>query len=283
MRTDLAFPRMSHPRSVAEALQELGRDGAQAVAGATWVLRAPLRHEAVVPNLVALNRVEGLGGFDVGPAAVTIGPLVTHDLLARRLPEAMGLEALRKAAVRAANPGVRRIATIGGNISAHDFAASDFAAALISLDATVTIAQASGERAMPVEEFLSQRAKLERPWLVTAITVPADPARASAHERLPMRRAGDYPSAIVNASASAEGQWRIGVSAVEDQPKRWHALEQALRGVSPAQAEEAARDLAAAFIGRDTPGTPGWYRVSVLPVLVRRAVTAIEAQLSGRP
>lgn len=279
MKSGAAISRMSYPSTVAEALEELSDSQATAVAGASWVLRAPLRQEPLAVRFVALNKVDVLGRFDVAPGVIMIGPMVTHDRLARSLPEAMCLEALRSAAGRAANPGVRRIATIGGNISAHDFPASDFAAALICLDASVHIAQASGGRIMAVTEFLAQRKSLQRPWLVTAIAVPVDPDRVSAHERLPMRRAGDYPSAILSASASRHGQWRIGVSAVEDQPKRWHALERALQGVAPAQAEDAARELAQAFSGRDTPGMPGWYRTAVLPVLVRRAVSAIEAQL----
>lgn len=270
---------MSFPHTVAEALKELADVQTIAVAGATWVLRAPLRHEPLAARFVALNKVNALDRFDVAPNAIGIGSMVTHERLARSLPTAMCLQALRNAAVRAANPGVRRVATIGGNISAHDFPASDLAAALISLEATVQIAQSSGERVMPVTEFLAQRKALQRPWLVTAIIVPMDPARASAHERLPMRRAGDYPSAILSASACPQGQWRIAVSAVEDQPKRWHALETVLQGVNPSQAEEAARDLAYTFSGRDTPGMPGWYRTSVLPVLMRRAAATIEAQL----
>ena len=181
---------MSFPHTVAEALKELADVQTIAVAGATWVLRAPLRHEPLAARFVALNKVNALDRFDVAPNAIGIGSMVTHERLARSLPTAMCLQALRNAAVRAANPGVRRIATIGGNISAHDFPASDLAAALISLEATVQIAQSSGERVMPVTEFLAQRKALQRPWLVTAIIVPMDPARASAHERLPMRRAG---------------------------------------------------------------------------------------------
>jgi len=279
MQAERAVLRMSYPRTVVEALHELADAQATAVAGGSWVLRAPLRREPLADRFVALNKVDILGRFDVASGAISIGPMMTHDRLARSLPHVMCLEALRSAAACAANPGVRRIATIGGNISVHGFPASDFAAALISLDAMVQIAQASGERVMPVTEFLAQRMTLQRPWLVTCITVPIHLDRASVHERLPMRRAGDYPSAILSASASRQGQWRIGVSSVEDQPKRWHALERALQGVNAAQAEEAARELAGAFSGRDTPGTPGWYRTSVLPVLVRRVVSAIEAQL----
>jgi len=280
MQADAAFSTMIYPRTIAEALDELAEEHAIAVAGSTWVLRAPLRHEPLAPRFVALNKLDGLRRFDVTTDAISIGAMVTHDRLAQDLPEFMCLEALRSAAERAANPGVRRIATIGGNIAAHDFSASDFAAALISLDATVEIAQRSGLRKMLVGDFLAQRKALERPWLVTAIVVPVDPLRASAHERLPMRHAGDYPSAILSASANRQGQWRIGVSAVEHQPKRWRALERALQRQNLAKAEDVARELAGAFSGLNLPGTPGWYRVSVLPVLVRRAVATIEARLA---
>jgi carbon-monoxide dehydrogenase medium subunit len=42
----------------------------------------------------------------------------------------------------------------------------------------------------------------------------------------------------------------------------------------PAQAAQIAAELADEFTGRDSVELPGWYRVSVLPSLVRRAAVA---------
>jgi aerobic carbon-monoxide dehydrogenase medium subunit len=287
-QSDAASSGMTHPRSVEEALADLEQENAMPVAGGTWMMRAPLRHENEADCLVALHRIEGFARLEVLDDAISIGPLATHDLLARNLTKTPGLNVLREAAGRAANPGVRRIATIGGNIATSAFAASDFAPALLSLDARIIIANRTGSRDLSIEEFLAGRAAFERPWLVTGIIVPSR-KRLTAHERLPMRRAGDYPCAIVSVSTEIDDggflrDVRIGVGAVEAVARRWHALEQMLAGRRPAEAEQAARDLIADFSGRDAVDAPGWYRTSVLPVLVRRAFATIEADHSeSRP
>lgn len=284
-QSDAASSGMTHPRSVEEALTDLEHENAMPVAGGTWVMRAPLRHEDAADRLVALHRIEGFARLEVAGDALLIGPLATHDFLARNLPKTPGLRVLREAADRSANPGVRRIATIGGNIATAAFAASDFAPALLSLDARITIAGRTGSRDLSIEQFLAGRAAFERPWLVTGIIVPSR-NRLTAHERLPMRRAGDYPCAIVSISAEIDDggfmrDLRIGVGAVEAVARRWHGLERALAGRRPAEAEQAARDLIADFSGRDAADAPGWYRTSVLPVLVRRAFATIEADHGG--
>lgn len=284
MRAEPAIVRMTHPRSVSEALHDLARDGAVAVAGATWVMRAPIRHEVPAECFVALAGIDGFDRLEMAEDAISIGPLATHDRLASNLPETPGLRALRQAAGNAANPGIRRIATIGGNLCASDFAASDFAPALLSLDASVEISDVAGSRPVPIENFLSHRTTLDGPWLVSGIVVPRN-AHLSAHERLPMRRAGDYPCAIVSISVELDDAGRvrnsrIGVGAVEAVARRWLNLEQALEGgvLESARAEEAAKDMLADFSGRDAIDAPGWYRTSVLPVLVRRAFDSIRAE-----
>lgn len=283
-RSDTATSGMTYPRSVEEALTDLEYEGAIPVAGGTWVMRAPLRHERGADRLVALHRIEGFARIEAVHDAISIGPLATHDRLSRHLPKGPGLNVLREAAGRAANPGVRRIATIGGNIATAAFAASDFAPALLSLDARIRIADRTGTQDISMEEFLAGRAACERPWLVSGIVVPSR-KRMTAHERLPMRRAGDYPCAIVSVSTEIDDagllrDLRIGVGAVEPVARRWHGLEKALTGRSPAEAEQAARDLSTDFSGRDAVDAPGWYRTSVLPALARRAFAAIVAEQS---
>ena len=71
-------------------------------------------------------------------------------------------------------------------------------------------------------------------WLLTRAFVPRA-ARLSAHARLPLRKAGDYPVAIVSVSLERmeDGRARsarIAVGSVEPVARRWPALEQALEG-----------------------------------------------------
>ena len=288
MQIEQAFPRMTSPKSIEAALDDLAAGGRDAVpvAGATWVMRSPLRHEPQAKWFVSLDRVEGFRRLDVAGDAVSIGPLATHDAVVQGLPDTSDLKVLRQAAGHAANPGVRRIATIGGNICAAAFAASDFAPALLSVDATIELADMAGPRHLPVENFLADRTTFEKPWLVTGIVVPRSP-RLTAHQRLPMRRAGDYPCAIVSVAIDVDEagrirEARIGVGAVEATARRWHNLEKSLEGqLLDTTVAEAARDLLADFAGRDAVDAPGWYRISILPVLVRRAFETLKADHAG--
>lgn len=272
-------PAFVTPATLSEALAALARPGAVAVAGGTWVMRAPLRHEGRAGVMVSLAGLPGLAGVRVTAAAVEIGAMVTHEALAA-LPDAPDLRGLRMAAAAAANPGVRRLATVGGNLCAADFAAGDLVPALLALGAEVTVGTSAGEGVMDLSAFLSRR-EAAGPWLLTQVRIGRDPGRLSAHARLPMRKAGDYPCAIISLSLAPEAGCirapRIAVGAVEGAARRWTALEQALDGapVDPAGAEEAARGLTGVFTPREGPDAPGWYRLSVLPVLVRRALETL--------
>ena len=57
---------------------------------------------------------------------------VTHAELAAAVAEIPGLEVLASAAERSADPAIRAMATIGGNLPASDFAAADCVPALLS-------------------------------------------------------------------------------------------------------------------------------------------------------
>ena len=174
-----------------------------------------------------------------------------------------------------------RSATVGGNICTRDFAAADMATALLCLDASICLATANGAKTVPIAEFLGTRHALRGSGLVTAVVVSRGPLR-SAHARLPLRKAGDYPVAIVSVAAQRRPDGtmdhvRIAVGAVEPAPRRWFDLEREAEGkpIDPGAIAEAAADLVHGFSGRDGVEAPGWYRVKVLPSLVRRAFDAL--------
>ena len=68
----------------------------------------------------------------------------------------------------------------------------------------------------------------------------------------------------------------MAVGSVEATARRWPELERRLAGLAldPDTAAAAAEAELGAFTGRDGVEAPGWYRVQVLPTLVRRAVHA---------
>jgi carbon-monoxide dehydrogenase medium subunit len=133
---------------------------------------------------------------------------------------------------------------------------------------------------MSLEAFLKQRSTLAPGRLLTKIVVPRS-RHKTAHARLPLRKAGDYPVAIVSLSLDVDltrhvRAARIAIGSVETVARRWERLETALlgRALDPAQAADIAADLADEFVGRESVEVPPWYRVSVLAGLVRRATTA---------
>lgn len=216
--------------------------------------------------------------LDARPDEYRFGAALTHAELATGTAGDLDLRVLHQAAALSANPAVRQLATVGGNLCTADFPAADLVPALLSLDARVTLVEATGQRELPLAEYLSAR-PMTPPALLTEVTVPRR-QQLSGHARLPLRRAGDYPVAIVSLVVIPEDggtvrEARVAVGSVEPTPRRWTEVEALLRGgpMEPAAAAEAARRCAQTLRGRDGVEAPAWYREWVVPVLLRRAMT----------
>ena len=261
-------------------IEACGTDG-EILAGATWIMRAPLRGEEGRRTYIAVSRIAELGLVALSDEDLRIGSCVTHAGLAEALRDVPEFAGLRSAAEKSANPQVRSSATVGGNICTPDFAAADVATALLCLDASICLATAGGTQTLTIADFLRTRHALRGSGLVTAVVVPRGPVQ-SAHARLPLRKAGDYPVAIVSVAArrgpdGTVDRVRIAVGSVEPAPRRWFELEHEVEGkpIDSGAIAEAAAALAQGFSGRDGVETAGWYRVRVLPSLVRRAFDAL--------
>jgi carbon-monoxide dehydrogenase medium subunit len=265
------------------ALTDRGPDGAP-LAGATWIMRAPLRQERHELSYVAISKIESLRQVTVQDREVSIGACVTHTELARQLASIPECRALALAARNAANPAIRQVATIGGNLCAENFAAADLVPALLCLDAEVELEAPGATERIAVSRFLDIRASLKPGHLVRQVIVPRMPRR-SGHVRLTLRKAGDYPVAIVslavtlNASGVVTGA-KAAVGSVEPTARRWQELEADLLNhpLDPQRAADKAESHCGAFQARDGIEAPGWYRLKVLPSLVRKAVRELREQ-----
>lgn len=270
-------------RSVPDALAALAERGptGAAFAGGTWIMRSPIRDEPLAADYVATGRIAELTAVTIDSDTIEIGAAVTHTKLAAALEGLPEFAALATAAGSSANPAVRNAATIGGNLATTAFAAADCVPALLCLDAEVEISSRDGRERMSLEGFLGIRSTLAPGHLLTRIIVPRH-GRSSAHARLPLRKAGDYPVAIVSLAISCDAAGRVAtaraaVGSVEPVARRWQRLEAALIGhpLEPARLAKLAQDFTDDFTGRDSVEVPAWYRLSVLPSLVRRAATTM--------
>jgi carbon-monoxide dehydrogenase medium subunit len=271
--TNTAADRLLPATSVRQARDAIGA-GRVALAGGTWLMRAVVRGEELSAQFVSLGGIAALRQIEIEDDWLAIGAAVTHAKLDRALQQYPQLKGLRIAASLSANPAIRRVATVGGNLCCVAFAASDLAPALLALDAEARLETQEGPLTLSMAEFLARRTELLPNSLLTILRVPLLTAH-SAHQRLPLRQAGDYPTAIVSLAIMGE-RLNIAVGSVEPVARRWSALEAALQGELPSP-EVAAEAAAAAndFKGRDGPEADGWYRREVLPALVRRGVAEL--------
>lgn len=271
------YPELYRATSVDDAvreLAELGGDGA-ALAGCTWIMRAPSRGERLKARYVSLQDLDELLEVQAGDP-VRIGARVTHARAAGLDGGTGPAGALSRAARLSANRAVRNVATLGGNLCASPFPASDVVPALLASEATVETAGPDGRRTRSVAEFLAVRDSL-----VVGISVPAPAGRRSTYERLTVRGSGEYPIAGVAVSVDLDGgvvaAARVAVGSVEEVARRSGAAEAALVGQRPSAAlgEEAGRAATGELRARDGADAPAWYRTAVLPALVRAAVARL--------
>jgi CO/xanthine dehydrogenase FAD-binding subunit len=228
------------PQSVDEAVGLLG--AGVLLAGGTSVMP----HIGPTTSLVSLRRV-GLSGIERDGDTLTIGAATTLARVGREVPF------LHDAIESIASPSIRNLATIGGNLFAHQ-PHGDLAACLLALDARVSIVDSGGAREVGV---------LEAEGLVTAISF-AVPERWFYTKA--MRRRQNSAAIVTVAS---EGT-RIALGGVAPTPVRATAAEEAL---ASGDLERAAELSVQAADPSDDAYASAWYRRRVLPVHVRRALS----------
>lgn len=280
-----AAPTLYQPADLDDAIRLLADEALAPLAGGTWVMRAPLRRERWAAGYVAVAGLPELRAQERLPGELRLGAGLTHAEVADATATEPGLHGLHRAAGDSANPAVRQRATLGGNLCSRAFPAPDLTTALLCLDARVAVAHEDERREIPVADLVSAA---ERPRLVTSVVIPRTDA-STGHARLPLRRAGDYPAAIVSVALVPADDGtvldaRVAVGSVEPVPRRWPEVERRLVGepADPAIAAAAGTACAGTMVGRDAVDVPGWYRERVLPVLLARAVESALASGSLR-
>ncbi|MFD0978408.1 FAD binding domain-containing protein [Tropicimonas aquimaris] len=194
------------PADVASAialLQEHG-DGARALAGGHSLIPMMKLRMASVDHLVDLQDIAELKGISIAGGKVSIGAmttqneLITNDVLAQAAP------ILREAALQIADPQVRYIGTIGGNVANGD-PGNDMPGLMQCLDATFTLVGPDGSRDVASRDFYEAAYMTEREdeELLTLITFAA-PTGGYAYEKQ-KRKIGDYATAACAVQLSKQG------------------------------------------------------------------------------
>jgi len=269
------------PTSVMEAvglLAELGED-ARALAGGHSLIPMMKLRLASPSHLIDLAGVADLKGIRADGTDIVIGAMTTqHDLIGSELLGAK-LPILREASLLIADPQVRYLGTLGGNVANGD-PGNDMPAVMMCLGATYEIAASNGERRVPAREFYQGAyfTALEPGEIVTTVRIPVPPAgHGFAYEKL-KRKVGDYATAaaavILTMSGAKVAHCSIGLTNVAETPL-W--AEEAAKILAGSALDDATvkRALAAAEAitspAADSRG-PVRYRIKMAAVMLARAL-----------
>ncbi len=269
------------PRSLDEAVALLVEHGEEAklLAGGQSLIPAMRYRLALPETLIDLNKVEGLSYIREEADALAIGAMTREsdleeaDLIQEKYPM------LADAARVIADPVVRHMATVGGNI-AHADPANDHPAVMLALGARVVAAGPGGRRVIPIDDFftgLFENALADNE-ILTEIRIPKPAANSSGAYVKMERKVGDSAISAAAVQLTVEGNVctgaRIGLTNVSPVPMRATAAEQALIGRALDESAIAAAGAAAAAECDPSPDLRGSvaYKRDITRVMVKRAV-----------
>ncbi len=269
------------PKTVDEAvglLSSLGDDATVVAGGHSLIPMMKLRM-AVPEHLVDLQDIDDLKSIAVSGGSVTIGAMVTQSQLIDSSELAQACPILREAALQIADPQIRNVGTVGGNVANGD-PGNDMPALMLALEATYTLKGAGGERQVKARDFYEAAyfTAREEGEILTAISFMAPPAGHGYAYQKQKRKIGDYATAAAAVLLTLQGgtcqSASISLTNLGDTPLLAAEAASALVGKSlDNSAITAAASAAKAITNPAADGRgPADYRTHVAGVMVARAI-----------
>jgi carbon-monoxide dehydrogenase medium subunit len=223
------------PADIAAALKILTEHGddARVVAGGHSLIPMMKLRMAAVDHLVDLQDIASLRGIAVDGRKVRIGAMATQAEIIGHAGLAAVAPILAEAAEQIADPQVRNMGTLGGNVANGD-PGNDMPGLMQCLDATYELAGPSGTRSVKARDFYESAYMTARgdDEILVAVTFVA-PAGGHAYEKQ-KRKIGDYATAaaavVITKSGGKCGSASIAMTNVADTPVLAAAAAQALVG-----------------------------------------------------
>lgn len=269
------------PDSVAEAvrlLADLGED-ARVVAGGHSLIPMMKLRMAQPEHLIDLQGLAELQGISVGGGKVTLGAMVTQAAVIASPELARVCPLLKEAALQIADPQVRALGTLGGNVANGD-PGNDMPAVMQALDAVYLLRSRGGGREVRARDFYEGAfsTALADGEILTAVRFDAPPPGHGYAYLKQKRKIGDYATAaaavVLTMSAGRCASAAVALTNLGDTPLLARAAADALVGSALDEAAIAAAVAAAEGItspAADGRG-PAQFRTKLAGVMVRRAI-----------
>lgn len=269
------------PTSLGEALTLLERHGedARAIAGGTSLV-IMMRQRLLLPKIViSLARIPNFDAITFDERdGLRIGAGARHrdielsSIVKQRYP--LLQETFRKVA----QPRIRNMGTVGGNLAAGD-PLTDPGASLIALDAEVTLSSNRGQRTLRLEDFFVDyyQTALSSGELLTEIHVPPPQHQGWSHIKFTPRSIEDFATVGVALTLRMkEGiceDVRLGLNSVASTIVRATQAERALLGkqINDSALREMGEIASTEVDPMDDNRGSAEYKREMVKVLVRRA------------
>ena len=198
-----SYYRAASVQEAAKLLQELGEE-ARVIAGGQSLIPLMKMRMARPTALIDINFIPGLSDVQTPKGELRFGALVRHADLEHSAAGAT-LPILHDCAAGIADVQVRNLGTIGGSLAEAD-PSGDWGTALLALDTSVICSGPSGQRTVPLENFITDAytTVLAHDEIVTEVRVKV-PSKNSGGAHLAFKR-----SAPVYPTASASVQLTLG-------------------------------------------------------------------------
>lgn len=278
------------PSSVKEAvglLADLGED-ARAIAGGHSLIPMMKLRLATPSHLVDLGGVTDLKGVRADGSDIVVGATTTqHELIGSSLLSKK-LPILGETSLLIADPQVRYVGTLGGNVANGD-PGNDMPAVMMCLNAIYHVADKTGQRNIAARDFYkgAYLTTLNPGEIVSAIRIPVPPAgHGYAYEKL-KRKIGDYATAaaavVLTMSGGKVATCSIGLTNVAETPL-W--AEEAAKIVTGSTLDAATvKKAVAAAEAITSPASdgrgPAAYRTKMAGVMLSRALVSAKQRAGG--
>jgi carbon-monoxide dehydrogenase medium subunit len=271
------------PNTIHEAvsLLQLHGDDAKILSGGQSLIPMMKLRLARPSWLIDINAIHGLAYIREDEGYLKIGGLTREADIEQSELVRSKYPIIHETAMVIADPQVRNLATIGGNL-AHGDPANDHGATMLALEAELVATGANGPRTIPIQDFFLSvfSTALEHDEILTEIRVPVPAARSGGAYFKLERKVGDFATAAVAAQVTLDADGvctkaGIGLTNVGPTPLKAARAEAFLRGrkldtQNIGEAAQLAMDESQP--GSDLRG-PAEYKKGLVKELTKRALT----------
>ena len=262
------------------SLMEKHGDDARVIAGGTSLL-IMMRQRLLMPKVViSLARIPKLNGIAYNAKdGLRIGAGARHRDIELSPVVKKHYPLLHETFRKVAQPRIRNMGTIGGNLAAGD-PLTDPGSSLMALDAEVTLTSGKDRRTVRLDEFFIDyyQTALEAGELLTEIHVPPAARPGWSHIKFTPRSIEDFATVGVAVTLKASNgiceDVRVGLNSVAPTIVRAKKAEDVLRGkpIDEVTLKEMGEVAATECDPTDDNRGSAEYKLDLVKVLVRRAV-----------